>query len=294
MAIGGVGSYGNYTNSYVRNNNVKKSEKTEEAEDTAMTKEEFLKELKKEFPEMNLYTARVTKDNQNKFATFKGQYNVAISDEYFDEVLKDPQKRAEFKKSLNDIKDATNYLIDSGKQRGRDIYTSGFIIDAEGGMNAWCGSRVPTASNNGSNNIFGTNNPNKNNTKNTVLGQAEESIEKRRTEQKEQEKKRLEKRELERKEEKEAQDERVEKQRDEKRLEERRAKEREIEEKLAEIFKEKKVEHTFIYDDEPKVKNNFVSAFNSPSIKFKNNNDLVGKYQSDLDVGVEQGFSKEI
>ncbi len=295
MAIGGVGSYSNYTNSYVKNNNINKSEKAEEVEETSMTSEDFLKELKKEFPDVNIYTAKITKNNEQNFVGGTGLYNIAVSDEYFEKMASEPQKRAEFKQSVQEIKDATNMKVAWGKSDNIDVHASGFIIDEDGGMSSWSAMKTLDPSKNTLENW----NQKQGLGQSTLLKGLDTNQEKRRAEQKELEEKRLEKREterreVERKEEKEADETRLQKELEEKRLETRRLREKEIEDLYSEIFKGKKVEHTFIYDDEPKVKNNFVSAFNSPSIKFKNNSDLVGNYQSDLNVGIEQGFNKEI
>ncbi len=282
MAIGGVGSYGNYTNSYVKNNTVNKVENTEQVEDTSMTSEEFLKELKKEFPDVKFLPANVSKRNWEKYAgSGTGNNNIAVSEKYLNDVAKDPMKREEFKQTVREIKDATEYMQKHCDIKDKELLASGFMIDEDGGLTSWSSTRrsVPTSKDKNAN-LFGT--VQGNNVQAGLIGKVEDNREKRRLEQKEHEEKRLEKRELERKEEKEAQDARIEKQRYEKRLEERRASEKELEEKLAEIFTDRKVEHTFIYDDEPKAKHNFVYSFNSPSIKFKSNIDIVAKYQNTL------------
>ncbi len=216
MAIGGVGSYSNYTNSYTRNN----VSKTESTESSAITKEEFLKELKEQYPNVNIMTARVTKSNEKNYAgSGTGLRNLVISEKYLEEIANDPQKRLEFKQTMKEMEDATQMKINRAKGDNIDLHSSGFIIDEDGGMSSWSGMRKTVSKNDGSSSQMST----QYNSQNTLFEKMKENSEKRRLEQKEQEEKRIEKNKLERKERQEDEEKRLEEKRQEKKLAEKSA-----------------------------------------------------------------------
>lgn len=165
-------------------------------------------------------TGSVTKDNYSKFTGCgTGNNNIMVSDKYLEDIVSDPQKRAEFKQKIEEIKDATKYMQNYCKGKGRELVASGFNIDEDGGLTSWSSTKS-SASNNAS--VFGTTQTN-NSSKNAIIEKMEKNREKRRLEQKEQEEKRIEKNKLERKERQEDEEKRLEEKRQEKKLAEKSA-----------------------------------------------------------------------
>lgn len=140
MGINGVNS-NNYNYTYTQNN-ITKAENAKN-ESNAMTSEEFLKELKQDFPEMKIYTAHITNSNRKKFTGGgSGIYNVAVSKEYLDEVANDPKKREEFKQYLKDLKVAVDGAVRNAKTHNRDLFQQGSVIDDKGVGNSWSSMRI--------------------------------------------------------------------------------------------------------------------------------------------------------
>lgn len=138
MAIGGLDNHNNNYRTYTQPTNTTHNTTTT----TTQTKEELLKELQDLYPDVNIYSGKVRDDNYSSFAGGTGLYNVAISDKYLEQALQDPKTKEKLIKTIQEIKDATNYMKNMYKARNREVYAAGFMITDEGRLNSWNNTRV--------------------------------------------------------------------------------------------------------------------------------------------------------
>lgn len=211
MAIIGANNY-SYKN-YIQNN-VNKAQQTNETEieKESMTADEFLEELKKEFPDVNIYAGRIVDSNKNHFAAGPGLNNIFVSKRYLEEMASNPKKREEFKQRVSEMKDAVDLHVRSWKSRNRELYQFGYTIDNKGKMSSWSNVRVLD---------YAEENRRKKAMQNNT-SYVDRLKEQRKLDEEYREKKRLEKKELEKREQKKLEAKRLEEKLEQKRLEQKR------------------------------------------------------------------------
>jgi hypothetical protein len=137
-SLGLANSHLGYELNNIKKSGVDKSQNTTKGENTKVTIEEYLKELKSDYPNVNINVGNISTSNGDKYAfSGKGIHNIAVSKQYFDKVINNLEKRKEFKECIQNTINAQNWMESMCKADGRKLVATGIIIDSDGNMRSW-------------------------------------------------------------------------------------------------------------------------------------------------------------
>jgi hypothetical protein len=137
MSINGFGSAGDYL-SYKFKNDINKLQSCARPEDAKVKTEEYLKELKQEYSQISIEIGSVPSANAENLAfSSSGIHNINVSPIYLKKVIDTPEKRLEFKKSIQEIINAQKWMESMCRADGSKLIATGVIIDSEGNMSSW-------------------------------------------------------------------------------------------------------------------------------------------------------------
>ncbi|MCT4593476.1 MAG: DUF6033 family protein [Anaeromicrobium sp.] len=143
-----------------KKNSTNKLENSSKIESTKVAMEEYLKELKEVYPQVSIQVGNITSGNAESFAfSGTGIHNIAVSKEYLRKVINDPEKRREFKESIQNTINAQRWMKSMCQSDGSKLVATGSIIDSDGNMRSW--SHTQRSSSDQKSNIFDSSNTQK-------------------------------------------------------------------------------------------------------------------------------------
>ena len=152
MAMDINGVYGSYASTYANSKEVKQTKETKsasetssaastkQAESTSQTSKEYLNDLRKKYPNINITVADFKNEKQERSYMLgsSGGNNIVISQSVIDKMAKDPATAAKYEKVIEDVPNASKEIKEAiESEPGSKYIASGVKIDKEGKVTYW-------------------------------------------------------------------------------------------------------------------------------------------------------------
>ncbi len=153
MAMDINGMYGNYASAYANSKDVKQTKEiksasetvsvvdTKQTESTSQTSKDYLNNLRKKYPNINITVADFKNEKQERSYMLgcSGGNNIVISQSVIDKMAKDPAAAAKYEKVIEDVPNASKEIKEAiESEPGSRYIASGVKIDKDGKVTYWC------------------------------------------------------------------------------------------------------------------------------------------------------------